>query len=755
MDKLETPYEEETEFIECTVCEKSIRGETLYKIHVTTPGHVKKEDALVAAGLAVRRPLPEFKDILEYLDYLKLDEPIIGLSHLDELPFEPQADLRYTCRLCHLTSNLSEMVHHVIGRKHRQKYVELKRQDLVTWDKQSIMTQGGKIIRARAEIIERQDGRGSPVLQPAAKKEIGGKFNTLRVLPRQRQNMDRRTPQRMQPDMPPPLLPELKDYSQKRKNLLGYPNPPGFHPEEANMNRDRQPQRQDMLNYDRLEEGMWGADYRTMFMSRGDNVHSEFHQYGEYLKDPKRSAVLKAGDVFGYDYRGKMPHGQPQCVDRYPGKDPSYKRPYPENDPLKEFYSEEVQRGQALSAEHHQHSQMMYPEGDKQRWSLEREAGRRDAVNRAGSQESSGPEAKRRSFYNLMESDRSRDQFFDAIRDYRHEMRNLHQQETIDNTGPSRAGAPTSQREVELTRTISDIPEPFRRFLERAANDEGHGKRQRESRFSDASPEELEMTKEMFGDKYGPPNPKFGADPRPVSAPLRPEISGTQYSNLYRESQSPHHPESYQRRGSDSNGVFDMLKNIEIENAEEADFLKNKLCSLLKEFKTKKSEKAAQNSQSRSGMSRNHSDLKLNPQLPPRHQYEKTPREDSDHRQPEDLYFKDDHRRGWNQQEHIPDERSHEYHRPLRGKPRHPNRGSYEDVFGAPRMNHLDEPSCYPERFQGPMRPHEHHPAGEGFFDSSARPLNMEHGPRNQRGPRYSNNLDKITSTLLELVARK
>lgn len=41
---------------------------------------------------------------------------------------------------------------------------ELKRPDLVTWDKQSMVTQGGKIIRAKAEIIERQDGRGTPLV---------------------------------------------------------------------------------------------------------------------------------------------------------------------------------------------------------------------------------------------------------------------------------------------------------------------------------------------------------------------------------------------------------------------------------------------------------------------------------------------------------------------------------------------------------------------------------------------------------------
>lgn len=33
-------------------------------------------------------------------------------------------------------------------------------------------------------------------------------------------------------------------------------------------------------------------------------------------------------------------------------------------------------------------------------------------------------------------------------------------------------------------------------------------------------------------------------------------------------------------------------KNIEIDNKEEADFLKSKLCDLLKEFKAKKSDKA-------------------------------------------------------------------------------------------------------------------------------------------------------------------
>lgn len=48
----------------------------------------------------------------------------LGLDYLDEVPCNDlQAGPRYTCRLCHQTANMLEMVHHVIGRKHRQKYV--------------------------------------------------------------------------------------------------------------------------------------------------------------------------------------------------------------------------------------------------------------------------------------------------------------------------------------------------------------------------------------------------------------------------------------------------------------------------------------------------------------------------------------------------------------------------------------------------------------------------------------------------------
>lgn len=52
---------------------------------------------------------------------------IVGLNYLREVPNkDPLGDYRYNCSLCSQSAHLTEMVRHLIGRKHRQKYVVRK-----------------------------------------------------------------------------------------------------------------------------------------------------------------------------------------------------------------------------------------------------------------------------------------------------------------------------------------------------------------------------------------------------------------------------------------------------------------------------------------------------------------------------------------------------------------------------------------------------------------------------------------------------
>ncbi|KAM6900010.1 uncharacterized protein FYW49_018129 [Xenentodon cancila] len=503
-----------------------------------------------------------------------------------------------------------------------------------------------------------------------------------------------------------------------RNKSLGHLNNPSLYPDEPN--RNRQFQVEDLRYHDRTGNELERADYREGFQYREDYINPEYCSPSKevYVKDPQRRNVLEQRDVSRYDYREQMSRGQAQ--DHYPAEGPSYKRQYPENNTSEESYPGESGRGQVYSLGY-QPSQPVYSKWDKRQWSMERDPNRHDGMNMAHRQESGEPESKRRNLSTPLESDQSRDQLFQVIRDYHHELRRPYQEEALDNPGPSRA--PASQRHVQVNSNISNIPEPFRRFLKGGVNDDGQGKRK--SRFSDASPEELQMTKEMFNDGYGH---QTGGNPRTAAVPFRPDIGATQNSDGYREPQGPTFIKHYHRGGSESEDVFDALKNIEIENAEEAEYLKSKLCSLLKEFKAKKLEKSM---------------------LPRPHPYERTHREDSDLRRPDDLDFNSSQRGGWRQREALPEERRQEYQHPLHGEPRHsrhPSRGCYED-----------EPLRYPGRFQEPQRSRDHQPGVEEFFDSrsSARPLHMEPGPPMLTDPSYSNNLDKFTSALLELVARK
>lgn len=262
-----------------------------------------------------------------------------------------------------------------------------------------------------------------------------------------------------------------------------------FSPNEPNMNIDRRSQWENKFSNERMREELLRSDFRESPTYREGYTDSDYRsQYGE---DPQRSVPLERGDASRYDFREDLPRSLTQ-PEYYPEEVPPYRRAYPEREPFQDFQSEAVRGGNVRSAEYSP-AQVLYPEGDKRRWSLERESDRRDSMNRADRQGLSEPEVSRRSFTPSMEIDRSRDHLFNIIRDYQHEMREPHQDEALDR----RAGVAASQRKVDVTRSISDIPEPFMRFLKGSAEDEAHAKRKRKSRFSDATQEELERTREM------------------------------------------------------------------------------------------------------------------------------------------------------------------------------------------------------------------------------------------------------------------
>ncbi|XP_029918967.1 uncharacterized protein LOC115367397 isoform X2 [Myripristis murdjan] len=838
MEGLETPYEVEApvDFIDCTICDKSIRGDTLYKIHLTTAGHLKKESALVARGFSARdHTVPDFEDILQYLQYLNLDEPIIGLTYLEEVPntdaSDPQPGPRYLCKLCDVYANLPNTVNHVIGRKHRQKYLQTKRPDLVTWDRTSMTSQSGKIMRAKAEVVERQDGRGTP--KPMKKNRTVGKSNILRAPPKQKmgQNVSQNVSQQ-----------QLFDYQDEYSHQGRYPcndsNVPPFHPNDPYMlgKSDRSTfKREDPLTRDHIGDELQRKNYMESDMYGQEFKEGDYEReyQDDYVVNERRRDLRQPGGVSGRDVRPDMPHRHGRI---HPAEAPPHMTPYPESDPLKQFYSEEVRRGQLRSAEaaqtrrntyplrdphgtaypgrdpdpgrysseraypregpcgrpyieessrdytsyssasvcvdehtrgtgdyseeETQHTaypkdeslQPVYPEDEQHQWSLEREQSRHGNINGGGRQGSNDPEAKRRRLPEHMESAQpyDKDHLLEMVRAFRQDRRASHREDAVVNPGPSRPGPPLSQRPVEVVSNLSEIPEPFRRFLQGATQIEDLRKRKRKSRFSDATEEEMERAKGISRNLEG----------------RGPPVHGPQRHDPYPTSQSPYDAEGYQRgspkllseKTAETGVVFDMLKNIEIDNAEEADFLKNQLCSLLKEFQAKKT---AHKSQGHTVIAKDYNHLSQEHQAPPQGQYDRTLREGPEGRcfeikpgQEGDFYSEDAPRgTGWDDQEQSPVDKFQEYSHPAHPGSRGSSRSRYEDVFGrTPHAGHPQEPSLYPERFTEPMRPYDFPPATEEFSEP---PFPAPQGYRTHRGPQHSSSLDKITSTLLELVARK
>lgn len=261
-------------------------------------------------------------------------------------------------------------------------------------------------------------------------------------------------------------------------------NSPPAHPDDPYMmSREEDPQRVDYMDSDAYRLDYADPDYRREY--KGEHV------------EPQKRAPRGSGGGPRFDPREEM--AQLRARDDYPDE-ASYRRPQQQRDLLKEFYSEEVRRRQVSPAERPPLQPGNHGEGDHH-WSLQEGSVKSESINRAGRQFPSETEVNRRSFSTQMEGERSRDvtkQTFNVSGDYLGEMRKQYPEETVMNTGSIRTGPPPPQRRVEVSRTISEIPEPFRRFLKGPSIEEQqNGKRKRKSRFSDATAEEVETTKEL------------------------------------------------------------------------------------------------------------------------------------------------------------------------------------------------------------------------------------------------------------------
>lgn len=661
--------------------------------------------------------MPKFEDIAHYLDYIMLDEPIIGLNYVEEVSVAdpqggPRNEPRYSCLLCRQNAPRTEMIRHLIGRKHRQKYLETKRPDLVTWEKNSQATQSGKVIRARAEIVERQDGRGHPVLLPKKENTKVKTPNFSRDPPKPTYNWDPSYPQRSAENEPSYYVPRLMDIDidtaapkvcpSECRNALPAHVRDSYVPTSGM--RDEDP-----LGY---EGALRRADYLGSDVERRDYREPEFQR--DYKEFGPSECESRAPSTSGQALPADSPYG----------------RAYTDRGALEECYTQDGRGVQSRPAQYESPEQL-YSEADNRRQSLNRDLAQEMSMSCSGRWGFGGADGDYRGFSSAAQGDRPYKMEVTS-HDYGHKSRKMHQEDYNCEPGPhGRTGASVAQ-------CLADIPEPFKRFLSGATGRSDQGKRKRKSRFSDASAEEVERAKSMFRDEMGPPKPKV-AD---YGQPARPT--------------APCQTEGYQRGQSDSGAVFDLLSNIEIDNVEEADFLKSKLCDLLKEFKAKKMEKAGQQtSPGQVTLIREYNNSSVAVDVPPKPQYERQRLDDLDHRSPvTDIEIQGGCReRSWKQHHNVEQKPHQDFFLSTRDTFGHSSsiRGLYEEVIG--RHDKTVSPRGYSESFQEPFQTRDYRRAGEELVDIRS-PVPPPHMPQ-EKAIRYANNLEKITSTLLELVRRQ
>ncbi|XP_053469044.1 uncharacterized protein si:ch211-13c6.2 isoform X1 [Ictalurus furcatus] len=510
MADLLTVYDdgESNTFIDCTICDKRIRGETNYKIHLTTLQHLKRERALADKGIIPKpAPLPQWTSIKEYLTYLNLNEPIIGLGDLvqeeDFFSNDGSSLLRYRCRLCTVQMDLCDMATHVVGRRHRQKYLERHRPDLVTWEKTS-EKQAGVVARAKAAIVEKQEGWGNPV----------------------------------------PLM--RSDKGRSMKNREAAQVRPSYLQGRASSGQDRR--EQDFYNQSYMEDDSYGRPSHY----REDNQYDQSYR-DDVSQHPSSSGDNRYDAPYSQDDRQRTSYGERDSMERpywedemnirtFPGdgtQDGRYMDKgvpksyndewYPETNPSRGSYKsredDDYYHGN-ISEDRFGKSGTDYPEGGRMQEPM------------YTSHHGAGPnmDERQRQSRNLPYTEKGRECFQD-----------------IDETG--RHGSFEMQDYNKRQRYFS-------------SEDTMPAKKKRKSRFSDASPLEMALAqKSQIDDMISNYKQKGRA------IPTKNQASGSNMDSAVTPRME---------------NVLDVLNDIQIENVQEANFLKDKLCTLLKEFQSNK-----------------------------------------------------------------------------------------------------------------------------------------------------------------------
>ncbi|KAF4100418.1 uncharacterized protein si:ch211-13c6.2 isoform X1 [Onychostoma macrolepis] len=503
MADLLTVYDDDqaNSFIDCTICDKRIRGETHYKIHVTTLQHLKKEDTLASQGeIPTPPPLPEWTDIIEYLEYLSLDEPIIGLNSLIQIPDHVTEDgktvLKYKCRMCVVEMDLYSMVAHIVGRKHRQKYLELKRPDLVTWQDNN-QKQPGLVARAKAAVVEKQEGWGKPVALKRPQEKFRNVF----------QGSDLR-------------VHEQPYYGQDSLRKPPFPE---------------QVQNQTYLDEERQGRPYYTGDSYDQYNRPNNPSHAIRQQF--YPEENRHQKPYEDADVRGRHSRGD---DYSERAERE-----MHTRPYADQGGrrLQEDYEGESLGGGQFSG------------GKINRFND------KDLRIRPGTSEYQNEQMEGRRFAGYEERNPAMNPMSMQGRSFNEEKRGTVRE--------------MHSRPWDKANEVQGYPTMLKPRDPRAYSQEAvPAKKKKKSRFSDATAEEIAHAHTRHSDKST-------LKEKPRGAPFR--ANPPLLNNQFVDSGSTSH------LNPKHENVLDILNDIKIDNMDEARFLKEKLCTVLKEFQENKS----------------------------------------------------------------------------------------------------------------------------------------------------------------------